>query len=377
VYFCSRHVSRLLGVSTAASIGSLPFAAAYFNMITPVSVLANMVIVPIAFFILAQGILSTLTGVFSNSFSILFNNVNWLLAHVVLWTVHFFAQIPDGHLYLETPGFHGRVPCEITVLDLGASTVIHLRVEGQDWLIDCGNKLSYETIVVPYLHSRGVNRLDGFILSHGSAKFNGAAIAVETDFQPRVSADSFLDDRSPSRLEFHQWLGEHGLTRTQYRSGDVLKINDTKITILYPSPGSNARLADDKALVMRLDRDGCSVLFMSSSGAVAERWLLENKREMLRADLLVTNSSGRDASAAPDFIDAVQPKAIVCSSSDFPASAHIDETWAREIVGRGIKLFRQDQTGGVSIGLGAPDGEYTVKAFLGDEIYRGTSHHAE
>ncbi len=364
------HISKLLAVSTAASLGSLPFAAGYFNLVTPSSVLANMVVVPMAYLILCTGILSALIGIFSNMHSICLNNIKLLLAHAILWTVHLFAQIPYGHLYVEVPDFKTKPPCEITVLDLGGASAIHLRTAYQDWLIDCGNKVPYETIVLPYLHSRGVNRLDGFILSHGSAKFNGAAISVETDFQPKLSADSLLDDRSPSRREFHQWLKEHGITRTTYQSSDLLEIHATKITILYPPKNSNARLADDKALVLRLDRYGCSVLFVSSSGAVAERWLLDNKRDMLRADILVTNTHDTDTSETPGFIEAVQPGAVI-------ASTEIDGAWARDITARGIKLFRQEQAGGVNISLGMPDGEYVVKAFLGNESFHGTGHYAE
>ena len=144
-----------------------------------------------------------------------------------------------------------------------------------------------------------------------------------------------------------------------------------KIRVLYPSAQFEcARLPMTRRSSMRLDRDGCSVLFMSSSGASTERWLLENKRDMLRADILVTNTHDTDTSEAPGFIEAVQPGAVI-------ASAQIDEAWARDITARGIKLFRQDQTGGVTIGLGMPDGEYTVKAFLGDESFHGTGHYAE
>ena len=207
--YCSHHVSGLLGVSAAASVGSLPFAAAYFNLVTLSSVVANMAVVPVAFLILAHGILSALSGILSGTLSALFNNVNWLLAHAVLWMVHLFAQIPYGHFYLELPAFKAKPACEITVLDLGDGGSVHLRSAGRDWLVDCGNNAPYEAIVRNYLHSRGVNRLDGFVVTHGNSKFIGAAVSVESDFAPVISADSPLDDRSPARRAFHQWLTDH------------------------------------------------------------------------------------------------------------------------------------------------------------------------
>ena len=363
-HFCSQHTARLLGVSTAASIGSLPFAAGYFNLLTPSSVVANMAVVPVAFLILAHGILSSLAGIFSNTLSILFNNVNWLLAHAVLWTVHLFAQVPYGHLYVEMPDFHAKPACEITVLDTGGGGAIHLRSAGRDWLVDCGSVAAYETVVRNYLHSRGVNRLDGFVVSHGNSRFIGAATAVEADFAPVQSADSPLDDRSPARRAFHQWLADHAFARTMLKRGDAVDISPAvKIRVLFPPPDSTARLADEKTLVLRVECAGCRVLLMSGGDAFAERWLLDNEKD-LRCDILVKSPHSDETM---DFINAVQPKAIICSCSNFAAAGHIDDTWAADVAARGIHLFRQDETGAVNVKLDS--GAFTVKAFMDGGSY--------
>ena len=43
----------LAAVSVAASFGSFPFSAGYFNLVTPSGFVANLILVPIAFCILA------------------------------------------------------------------------------------------------------------------------------------------------------------------------------------------------------------------------------------------------------------------------------------------------------------------------------------
>src|SRR5437773_7182225 len=52
---------RGASVSVAAWIGSLPFILWYFHIVTPISLFANLVVVPIAFFILAIALLSLLS----------------------------------------------------------------------------------------------------------------------------------------------------------------------------------------------------------------------------------------------------------------------------------------------------------------------------
>src|SRR5205809_6341350 len=91
---------RLCGgasVSLAAWIGSLPLILWYFHLVTPISLLANLVVVPIAFFVLAVALLSLVTTPLLPSVALVLNNDNWTLATLVISIVHLFAQIPGGH----------------------------------------------------------------------------------------------------------------------------------------------------------------------------------------------------------------------------------------------------------------------------------------
>src|SRR6266436_5671880 len=90
-------------VSLAAWIGSLPLIFWYFHLVTPISLLANLVVVPIAFFVLAVALLSLVTTPLLPWVALVFNNANWTLATLVIGIVHLFAQIPGGHFYVGSP----------------------------------------------------------------------------------------------------------------------------------------------------------------------------------------------------------------------------------------------------------------------------------
>src|SRR6266478_4139197 len=87
-------------VSLAACAGSLPLILWYFHLVTPISLLANLVVVPIAFFVLAIALLSLLSAPLLPWLALVFNNANWALATLVIGIVHLFAQIPGGHFYV-------------------------------------------------------------------------------------------------------------------------------------------------------------------------------------------------------------------------------------------------------------------------------------
>src|SRR5439155_145330 len=130
---CFEWLCRGASVSLAAWIGSLPLIFWYFHLVTPSSLFANLLVVPIAFFILAIALLSLLATPFLTWLAVVFNNANWLLAQLVLGIVQLFAQIPGGHFYIERPHWPEKLTAKITVLDLGTGAAAHLQAGAADW----------------------------------------------------------------------------------------------------------------------------------------------------------------------------------------------------------------------------------------------------
>ena len=197
-------VARGLSVSLAAWIGSTPLILPYFHLLTPVSLLANLVVVPIAFFVLAIGLMSLLVAAFAPVLTIILNNANWSLAWVILGSVQLFARAPASHIYLERPHWPDGAHTEITALDLNEGAAVHLRTARAHWLFDPGGERDFKRVLRSYLRSRGVNRLDGLLLTHGDATHIGGAGAVMGAFRPRQLVDSPSPDRSIVHRRAHR-----------------------------------------------------------------------------------------------------------------------------------------------------------------------------
>jgi ComEC/Rec2-related protein len=351
-YSCWHHVSQLLGVSTAACLGSLPFTMEYFHLLSPSAVVANLIIVPAAFVVLLLGLLAIVSATLSSTLAATFNSMNWAVAKFILCAVHLIARIPGGHFYVEAPGLRTPPACEINILDLDAGAAIHVRASGSDWLIDCGNPFNYGSILQPYLRSRGVNRLTGFISTHAGASYTGAATLLKNDFALKQN--------------FGLERGANAAARN-----DLVAVSDqVKIRVLYPPPGLNARASADKALVLQLEYLGIRVLLMPGSGLSAEQWLAGNERD-LHSAILVTSPRGTKRTGARDFIEAVRPRVIIRTSPKFPPAAHNGEPSADDGARNGIQLFSQDQTGALHIELNR-DG-FSIRPFIGNQIFRSNS----
>jgi competence protein ComEC len=363
-----RKLMRGASVSLAAWIGSLPLIYWYFYLITPVSLVANLVVVPIAYFVLALAMLSLIVAPISSGLSIIFNNANWLISHVVLGLVHFFALLPAGHLYL--PRFtESHTPIMVTVLDEGTGGAAHIRANGYDWLIDCGGERNYERTLKSLLHSRGVNRLQGILLTHGDAHHIGAALETIAGFAPREIYDNPLEVRSSAQRRFRDAPGKPE-PRLLFRGNCLLLGRDVHAEILYPPPNIKIRSADDAPLIVQLIiNEQIRVLFESDAGAEAEVALLGSGDD-LKSDILIKGQHHSGDSGTREFLDGVKPKLIIATSRESPVAEQITEEWSSEIARRGIKLFRQDRTGAVEIQFRGED--WTAQSYLTGECFRSS-----
>jgi competence protein ComEC len=362
-------------VSLAAWVGSLPLMLWYFHLVTPVSLIANLVVVPIAFFVLAIALLSLAATPLLPSLAVIFNNANWTLATLVIGIVNVFAQIPGGHFYVAPLDWNKKSSARMTVLDLGAGAAVHLRTTGRNWLFDCGSQRAYERVVREYLHWSGINRLSGLFLTHGDSLHIGGAMELLNNFPNTQVFDNPAPDRSALHRRVSRMLLDFknsGLRCSNLIAGDTLQLaHGVTAQVLFPPSGFAGINADDQTFVIRLSiAPRTFVLLMSDSGEETERALLNNSLE-LHSDILIKGQHHSAASGSGAFLDAVRPQLIIATSQDFPEHERISENWVDQVRARGIKLFRQDETGAVELTFRGD--EWTARAYLTSEIFRSVS----
>ena len=361
-------ICRGCSVSLAAWLGSLPLIFAYFHLITPSSVFANLLVVPLAFFILAIALVSLATAPISLTLSVIFNNANWSLASGVIALVHWCAQLSGSHYYAAQPHWPNGVCARITVFDLGAGAAVHIQSAGEDWLLDCGTLRDYERTLRPYLHAVGVNRVDGLLLSHGDSRHIGGASALIADFFPRIVIDNPAVDRSSVHRGLRAAFTAHRTSVSSLSDGECFTVApNVSGKILFPPRGFSATATDDEALIVQLSVKATKILFMSDSGYATERALISSRVD-LQSDILVKGQNHSGNSGLGAFLDVVHPRVIVATSRDFPQHERIPDDWAERVRGRGIKLFRQDETGAVELEF-YPD-TWRARAFVTGEIFR-------
>lgn len=342
-------VARGASVSLAAWLGSVPLILPYFYLITPVSLFANLVVVPIAFFVLAVGLMSLLVAPLAPTLSVIFNHANWSLAAAILGSVELFARAPAGHVYFE-PRWPSGAHTEITALDLGEGGAIHVRTGRKDWMIDCGGERHFKPIVRSHLRSRGINRLEGMIWTHGDAAHIGAGAAILRTFRPRATIDTGAPDRSAVHKNLIRYFAERWIARRLCAAPEQIRLS-RKVTarVLFPPVNHRGPTADDQALVLQLMiAERWRVILLSDSGATTEQLLMASGHD-LRSDIVIKGQHHGGASASAEFFAQVQPHLVIAGAPGLREHDQRQDDWAESVRARGITLLRQKDAGAVTL----------------------------
>jgi competence protein ComEC len=247
-----------------------------------------------------------------------------------------------------------------------------LQTGSADWLFDCGNERSYQRVVREYLHWAGINRLSGLLLTHGDALHLGGTAQLLDDF-PRIRVvDNPAPDRSIAHRRLQRLFQKSGIKPEALTADDSFRLShDVTAHVLFPPRNFSSPIADDQAYVIHLlVEPATSILFMSDNGVKTEQTLLASHLN-LHCDIVVKGQHHSGESGSKAFLDAAQPRLIIATSRDFPDYERISDNWAEDLRERGIKLFRQDETGAVTLRFG--DNGWEAQSYLTGEIFRSSS----
>jgi len=399
-------ISSTLAVTLSAQAGVLPISIFYFHQISLISLVANLVIVPLTGVIVIGGM-----------FALLLTCLWGPLAYPMLWLVKgslrfmmgstvLFSKIPYAVLYtpsippfimviyycviwIMSPyfilpalvkrrlvvsmaliallwmgiGWYNRFKgLEVTFIDVGQGDSIFVSAPGgKHYLIDGGGNLSQaegegfdpgKHIIIPFLREKGIYHLDGVFLSHGHADHIGGLVTVLQEIPTAAIYQS--KDFGQGDTIYHRILAvsqERNIPIIALKAGDTLSDGkDLTFRILYPGDGKDRGKPIDMendnnhSLVILLDYKGFRMLFTGDIEKDVENYLVSQGMEGVH--VLKVSHHGSPTSSTPEWLDAISPKVAIIpvGQNHF---GHPSEEVLRRFYDRGIQLFRTDQSGAI------------------------------
>ena len=355
-----RLVTASLAVSLAAWLGSLPLTAHYFHLFSPVTLLANLCIVPLSGLALAANLGSLMCGPWLPWLTEWFNYSGWWWMECMVKLSEWTTLLPGAYWYVPAPsglgiaayclvlvavvskgflpgqrrgwllaaavGLAGVHACQwlvaqsaakLTVIPVNGGMATYFRdpLGHAAWLMDGGTTNSVEFITERFLQAQGINRLPALILTHGDLRHIGGAGLIVEMFHAKSILTSPVRFRSPTYRRLTQEFEQRRQWVRKISSGDQLG----SWTVRHPSADDRFGRADDGALVLSGNIHGTRVLLLSDLGRAGQRALLERTTD-LRADIVITGLPTQEEPLSEALLDAIQPRLIVVADSEFPAS---------------------------------------------------------
>ncbi len=215
----ARGLVMALWYSGCVSVITLPIVWEQFHVVSPISVLVNVILSPLMVVALSAGVVTVLAGWISAPLAIIPGWICSQMLGVMRWVIDLAAGVPGGHAWLPSPSVfwvlmyyviltaivtsrpsgRRRMPLavwsivwflaawwaattpsplpggsyEATFVDVGHGTATILRpTRNEVWLYDCGwmgNFHQSSRKVDDVLWSMGVTKLRGVVLSHADA----------------------------------------------------------------------------------------------------------------------------------------------------------------------------------------------------------------
>jgi ComEC/Rec2-related protein len=387
------YVVETFSLSVAAWVGSIPLAAYYFHLFTPVSVPANCVVVPATALALISGMGSLLTGAWWPGLAGLFNNATWALMKFIVWFSRWATNWPDGHFNAAAPStavcaFYyaalfmvvtgwifrsrhkwvvsgamlaaaiclavhwavGRQTARIYVLPMKGAPVIFVDSPGRqgNLLVDCADVDSAGEILSPFLCAQGVNRLSALCLAVGLLpQFDGAKVVLTNFSVERV----FIGGAPNRSASYRNLIDEH--RPTALYDGD--RVGDW--SVLHPGATDEFAQADDNAVVMRREWKICSILLLPALGREGQDALMRRHPD-LRADIVVAGLPARDEPLCEPLLDNLQARLIIIADAEFPATRRASQKLRQRLAQRSARVVYCHDSGALTLDL-APH-EYSV-----------------
>jgi competence protein ComEC len=191
---------------------------------------------------------------------------------------------------------------KLTLLDVGQGLSGVVQTSNHVLVYDTGAKFSAasdmgQSVLVPFLRSQGVDKVDSLIVSHGDNDHIGGVDSLLANLNTEnilTSVPEKLSQHSPDRC----------------KAGQSWSWDKVKFSIMSPKI-ANLLSDNDNSCVLQIQAQHGTVLLTGDIEAAAESWLVETYKNKLKADVLVAPHHGSQTSSTSAFLKAAQPSIIL------------------------------------------------------------------
>ncbi|WP_411062265.1 DNA internalization-related competence protein ComEC/Rec2 [Vibrio chagasii] len=251
----------------------------------------------------------------------------------------------------------------IDVLDVGHGLSLIFEKNNHVVVYDLGNAWPggsmVESLLVPTLSQRGIDEIQGVIISHFDSDHAGGYPALLENYQPEwIRASQSLNHQMSSVVQ-------------ACTLGEAWEWQNVQFEVLWPPQLVN-RAYNPHSCVIRIiePESGFSMLLTGDIELVSE-WLLAREVEQLQSDAMLVPHHGSDSSSIAPFIEAVSPKLAIASLAKGNQWGMPSESVVQRYLQSGSAWLDTGESGQITITTNQEGWHYhTIREEQGRQWYR-------
>ena len=367
------YFKKIFITSLISFLVSFPIIISNYYQVNLLSILINLLFVPIISYIvlplafitliLPTDSLLILTMDILEGISLSLTNINYLLLELpkpsIYLIIIYYAIITlllinkKCFISLLTTIFIHKISInfnpnmEILFLDVsqGDSILLHYPHNKYNILIDTGGNYNYEiskNIIIPYLKSKGINKIDYLILTHGDYDHMGESINLIENFKVEkviFNCGKFND----LEKELIKVLDKKNIK--YYSCIKKLNIDNSKLHFLQTKEYDNE---NDNSNVIYTEKNRYKFMFMGDAGIGKEKDMLD-KYNLSNIDVLKVGHHGSKTSSSKNFISKINPKYSIISVGRNNRYGHPNKEVLNIL--KDSKIYKTDQNGSIMFNI--------------------------
>lgn len=361
------YILKSVSVSAAATVGVAPVVAHYFNIMSPVAIAANLIVIPAVFAVMALAFLFLSLSLFAGAAAgfvapalVLADKILFAANHALaaLPFSSFRAAAPSGLflamyyallyilfaprarrygliallLFLAVAVWErnaaaasgglrvsfldvGRGDCELVEFPDGSNILIDAGPGGADGKFDAGR-----SVVAPYLWNRHVKRIDLLVVSHLHADHLGGVSYILDNFDVKCVMDAIgrgTEREAGLTRAYKRLIEKKRIRHLTVRAGEkIYGFKDAEIFVLNPPGAGYFKNENDNSVVLKLVYKKLAILFCGDITSAAME-SLASYEDILRADMLKVPHHGGslgDYAIVERFFEKISPRVSIVSS---------------------------------------------------------------
>lgn len=406
-----RYITGILAASISAFIFLLPVILFYFQIISFVTVPANLMSVPIlGFWVLPMGLLSSLFIPISHTIAGFFLHIGAMGLDLMMGIIRFWAGFKYSSMWMVTPNLFEIIlfyclifflfsirkgswakiclvvlllvtivdvsywiymtrlnrNMRVTFLDVGQGNSAFIQFPGKErMLIDGGGFRTgtFDTgknIVMPFLLRSKILRVDYIVLSHPHPDHMNGLVFITSQFRPKefwyngdiVSSPHFKELTGNIESNNIETFVPADLSGGRNISGVEVKLLHPLSAKIREVPGYDSKALNNNSLVLKFSYQGRTILFPGDIEQQAEEIIVKKNGDDLKSDILLVPHHGSRYSCSTPFLRMVKPKVGIISSRSNNTFGFPHRQTLEKLKWIGATVMRIDKLGAVTVTVG-------------------------